>query len=323
MSTTPLTNLLPSTFAAPKRILVATDLADCDYLVPYVVAQAKATNARVTLLHAIVPANSFPLEAGAIPYIDREAFDSEARKLMLKMAHKIEEHGVVCNIDIQHGFASDVVREAIMDTGATRVIMGTHGRGKLGQFALGSVANELLKTVDVPIFAIGPGVHGSSHHANPRKILHPVSMIGDFQRSVDFAIALARTLNAELTLLHVLSPDFGKTSSERSMTWARTALAELLPNDVEMPHPVQFMTTCGKVVEEVLAAAVHIDADWLVLGVDADFHLWSLNDSVAYKVLASAGCPVITIRHASSLVVEKEKTASNRKEGLVAHGVYL
>ena len=110
---------------------------------------------------------------------------------MLKMAHKLEEHGVVCNIDIQHGFASDVVREAIMDTGATRVIMGTHGRGKFGQFALGSVANELLKTVDVPIFAIGPGVHGTTDHATPRKILHPVSMVGDFQRGVDFAVELA------------------------------------------------------------------------------------------------------------------------------------
>src|SRR5271165_2527614 len=131
MPTSNSTNLLPETFAAPKRILVATDLSDCDYLVPYVVAQAKATNARVTLVHAIVPANSFPLEAGAIPYIDREAMDGEARKMLLKMAHKLEEHGVVCNIDIQHGFASDVVREAIMGTGTTRVKMGPHGLGKL------------------------------------------------------------------------------------------------------------------------------------------------------------------------------------------------
>ncbi len=306
MSTTTSHSTLPTTFAAPKRILVATDLSDCDYLVPYVVAQAKATNARVTIVHAVVPSNSVPLEAGAVPYIDRETMDGDARKVMLKMAHRLEEHGVVCNIDIQHGFASDVLREAIADTGATRVIMGTHGRGKLGQFALGSVANELLKTVDVPIFAVGPGVHGSSHHAIPRKILHPVSMVGDFQRGVDFAAELASTYNAELTLMHVMNPDFGKTGSERSLTWARTALAELVPKGVEFAHPVQFVTTCGKVVEEVLAAAAHIEADWLVLGVDPDFHLWSLNDSTAYKVLASATCPVITVRRGSSLATEKE-----------------
>ncbi len=322
MSTSPSNNSLPVTFAAPKRILVATDLSDCDYLVPYVVAQAKATNARVTLVHAIVPSSSFPLEAGATSYGDRDMIEGDARKIMLKMIHELEEHGVVCHIDIRRGFASDVVREAILDTGATRVIMGTHGRGKLGQFALGSVANELLKTVDVPVFAVGPGVHGSSHRATPRKILHPVSLVGDFQRGVDFAVELARTLDAELTLMHVMKSDFGKTGSERSLTWAKTALASLVPKGVEMAHPVQFMTSCGKVVDETLAAAVHIDADWIVVGIDADFHLWSVNDSTAYKVLASASCPVMTIRHASRLAAEKEKTRGHHKEEGVPHIVH-
>ena len=66
--------------------------------------------------------------------------------------------------------------------------------------------------------------------------------------------------------MHVMAPDFGKTGSERSLTWARTALAALVPKGVEMAHPIQFMISCGKVVDETLAAAVHIDADWIVLG---------------------------------------------------------
>ena len=39
--------------AAPDRILVATDLTDSDYLIPHVIAQAKASNARVTMFHAV------------------------------------------------------------------------------------------------------------------------------------------------------------------------------------------------------------------------------------------------------------------------------
>src|SRR5271170_3666550 len=116
-------------FAAPQRILVATDLTDCDYLVPYVVTQAKASNARVTLVHAILPANSFPIEAGAIAYGDRETIARDARAVLVKMSRQIEAHGVVCDIDMQHGFASDVVRDALLHTGATRLIIGTHGRG--------------------------------------------------------------------------------------------------------------------------------------------------------------------------------------------------
>ena len=283
-------------FAVPQRILVATDLTDFDYLVPYVVAQAKASNARVTLVHAIIPANSFP-EAGAIVYGDREAIDRDVRAVLVKISGQIEAHGVVCNIDVQHGFASDVVREALLYTGATRLIIGTHGRGKLGQFALGSVANELLKTVEVPIFAVGPAVLNSADHAKPKKILHPVSLVGDFQKSVDCAVDLARSYGAELTLLHVMTPDFGKKGSERSLTWAANALSALVPEGREFARPVQFVTVCGKVMEEILNAATRINADWIVLGVDADFHVWSFKDSMAYKVLAAASCPVLTIRH--------------------------
>src|SRR5271165_6694899 len=88
-------------FAAPQLILVATDLTDSDYLVPYVVAQAKASNARVTLVHAITPANLFPIEAGAIAYGDQEIVDRDARAVLLKISGQIEAHGVVCNIDVQ------------------------------------------------------------------------------------------------------------------------------------------------------------------------------------------------------------------------------
>lgn len=291
-------------FAAPQHILVATDLADCDYLVPYVVSQAQASNACVTLVHAILPANSFPIDAGAIVHGDREIVDRDARTVLLKMSRQIEAYGIVCSIDLRRGFASDVVREALLDTGATRLIIGTHGRGKLGQFALGSVANELLKSVDVPIYAVGPGVPHSADHATPKKILHPVSLVGDFQKSVDFAADLARSYGAELTLLHVMTPEFGSKGSERSLTWARNALSQLVPSDAELARPVQFITVYGKVIEEILNAAIHIGADWIVLGVDPDFSAWSLKDSMAYKVLAAANCPVCAIRH-EPLVAEK------------------
>jgi len=94
------------TFAAPERILVATDLNDSDYLIPYVVAQAKVSNSHVTLVHAIIPSNSFPVEAGAVPYGDRESIDKDARELLLNMAHQIKAHGIACDVDLQHGFAA-------------------------------------------------------------------------------------------------------------------------------------------------------------------------------------------------------------------------
>jgi nucleotide-binding universal stress UspA family protein len=297
-------------FSAPRRILVATDLTDCDYLLPYVIAQAKASNAHVTLAHAIHPSNSFHIEAGIAPYGSGESIDGDVRGALLNMCHQIEAHGIICDIDVQHGVASEVVREALLATGAQRLILGTHGRGKLGQFVLGSVANELLKTVEVPIFAVGPAVLNSPDHATPKKILHPVSLAGDFQKSVDFALDLARIYGAELTLLHVMTPEFGSKVSEHSLSWARNALAELVSGGAELARPVQFMTVYGKVIEEILCAATHIGADWIVLG-DSDSPAWSLKDSMAYKVLAAASCPVCAIRRGPRVAEEvTEKTTA-------------
>ncbi|AXC14475.1 Universal stress protein family [Acidisarcina polymorpha] len=289
--------------ANPSRILVATDLTDCDFLVPHVVGQALANHAHVTLIHAIVPLNSFPLEAGATPYPERDSIDREAQTILLHMAHQIRAHGISCDVEVKHGFASDVIREELSRIGATRLIMGTHGRGKWGQFALGSVAKELLKMVDVPIFTIGPHALTPSVQANPHRILHPVSLVGQDNRSIAISTELARTYHAELTLLHVMSPDVGRAhNSERTLTWARHALEALIPKGAELTPPVQTIATCGSLVDEILTTAATSKADWIVLGVDGDYPFWSFKDATAYKVLASATCPVLTIRHVSRAV---------------------
>jgi len=40
-------------FVVPEKILVATDLADTEYLIPHAVAQARACGSALTLVHVI------------------------------------------------------------------------------------------------------------------------------------------------------------------------------------------------------------------------------------------------------------------------------
>src|ERR1700761_1517480 len=130
--------------AAPDRILVATDLTDGEYLLPHAIAQAAASQARVTLVHGILPADLMFVETGALSLTNQKAIDDGVRLELLRLAAKIEEHGIPCEIVAEHGFAADVVLKQIGATRANRLIMGTHGRGKLAHMALGSVASELL-----------------------------------------------------------------------------------------------------------------------------------------------------------------------------------
>jgi len=316
MQTTTLNPSQMATFVRPNHILVATDLTDGDFLVPHVVGQAKASGARVTLVHAILPANSFPLESGYTPYPDEKILDREARLELQGIARQIELEGVPCDIYLAHGFAGDVIRDEIRMTGATRLIMGTHGRGKWGQLAMGSVANELLGSVDVPVFVVGPNVSPVTKHVTPRRILHPVSLIGDYKNSLEIALNLAKAYEAELTLLHVLDDTAVSDVAARSVTWAEIAILAALPKDTDMKPTIKARAVCGRLVEEVLQEAAESNADWIVLGVDNRFPSLPFRNTAAYQIVARAGCCVLAVRHDSRILEIADDKLSVEGEGV-------
>ncbi len=285
-------------FSAPSRMILATDLTDGELLVPFAVAQAKPNHAHVTLVHAILPANAFPIDAGAVPYFDQSKLDHEGRLMLLGIAEQLQAQGVSCDVVLKHGFPAEVIAEEVKRTGATRVIMATHGRGKLGQLILGSVASEVLGSVDVPVFTVGPQALAFPTHLTPKRILHAVSLMGDYEKSAKIAVDLARTYGADLTLLHVLESGVEDTVNPgRTLTWAETALAALRPPHSEGMSATHIRVRSGDLVKEILAAAGETKADWLILGVDGTLPFLPFRNTTAYKVIAGAKCPVLTIRH--------------------------
>jgi len=312
--------------AAPDHILVATDLTDSDYLMPYVIAQSKASHARVTLFHAIPPVDVLPLEAGVISHIDDTEIERDVRATLRGMAAEIQLHGIGCGISLRRDYPADAICAEINKTGATRLIMGSHGRKKLAQLALGSVANQLLSRLDIPVFVVGPGTHDSPEHVlpepehvTPRRILHPVSFHGDFQKSISLALDLAQVHGAELTLLHVVDPDVQEQiNPERTLLWIEQALGALVPAAEELSFRVQTRAACGDKVEEVLRAAATTRADWIVLGVDGDSASWSLRNTTAYKVLSKAGCPVLAFRHQPAAKKSTIPKEDHHLEGVIA-----
>jgi nucleotide-binding universal stress UspA family protein len=279
--------------AAPDHILVATDLGDGDYLMPHAIAQAKASGARVTLFHVIQPGDVAAFESGAVAYINEVTLDRDVHQVLKRMAGEMQAHGIYCDIHMRHGYAADAICAEISRTGAQRLIMGTHGY------------RQLLRRIDVPIFAVGPGTHDTPEHVvpqpehvTPRRILHPVSYRGDYKKGVGLALDLAQAYCAELTLLHVLNPEVQEQiNPERTLAWAERAIGALAPPAEELRFPIQVRATTGNVAEEVLRVANETRADWIVLGVDGGFPSWPLADTIAYKLLARAACPVLALRH--------------------------
>ena len=282
--------------AKPDQILVATDLEDCEFLLPYAVEQAKTCGAPLTLLHSLMNAG--------IPEFDTAGFaevERRAEEKMNKAVEKVRAEGVSCNSEISHTFfPEDTVPGAVRRIGAKRLIMATRGRGRIGQIMLGSVAQRLLSVLDIPIFVVGPHVDAAPEHGHfsPKRILHPVSFAQGYHESVEFARDVAELYGAQLILSHVLDPDLAdKVNPRKTEQWAKNALDEAISDRTTLRVPLLTHVDCGNVIDEILHTAKVFRADWIVLGAKVFAETPIVANSIAYKLMAASKVPVLTLPH--------------------------
>jgi nucleotide-binding universal stress UspA family protein len=287
------------TFVVPDKILVATDLADADYLIPHAVAQARACGSTLTLAHVIPPGQAVPLDASAMPYLDVSEMRREAEQTLKRVAAQAEASGIPCDILVTEGNPREQITAMVREVKAGRILTGTHGRRHLKKFLLGSVAHEILRSADVPVCTIGPHAHEASSFGAPRKILHPVSLCAGFEDSARVAIEMAQFYRADLTLLHVLARSVeSQGDSSRVVGWTKSEMRRVVPEDAPLWSQVNVQVEIGDVVEEVLDVAAEISADLIVLGVNSDVSFWPIRgDDTVYSIIAQAKSPVLSIRH--------------------------
>ena len=290
----------PDALVQPRQILVATDLCDSNFLLPIAIAQAKATGAHLTLVHAFINPMVSPVSGqGLIPPdggMDAEEF---AERILAELVKRVRAEGASCESIVRQGFsAAEALRDEVRRTGAERVIMGTHGRGRIGQLVLGSVAKSLLRSLEIPIFAVGPQVRSPESFATPRRILHPVSLRGFYRENVEVARRLAEFYRAELILMHSIEPDTSEIDSGmRDLNWAKRQLDASVEDRSTLVVNLKTHVTYGEVIEEILESAAHYEADWIVLGWNEKRRNAAFGESAAYRIMAGASMPVLILPH--------------------------
>jgi nucleotide-binding universal stress UspA family protein len=282
----------------PRKIIVATDLNDRERLQPLAVAQARASQAQLTLVHADLISM---LEQGSEPPIPmpRESPGEIAEKMLAELAAEMCSQGVGCEAVVRQGLSAvEVLREEVARIGADRLIMATHGRGRIGQLMLGSVAKSLLKILGIPIFVAGPNVRSAERYAVPKRILHPVSLTGRYRDTVEVVRGIAELYGAELILMHVLGADSDENVNPRgTIGWAKHALDVAIEDRASLTVNLLTHVAFGSVTEEVLESAERFQADWIVLGLREQSRHPQLVESTAYKVMAAAKVPVLAMHH--------------------------
>jgi nucleotide-binding universal stress UspA family protein len=283
---------LPS-MSRPKSILVATDLNDLDFLLPVALDQARVTGAMIWLLHVIPPEAYVSIEAGAYPFVGKEKEYRAAEAVLAKVALDLREKNIACAYEVRRWYPVDEIKGCIREHGIDRLIVGTSSRGKLGKLLVGSVAEELIRSLDIPVCTVGPNFQPIASN-RPRRILLALSLRHHPEHALRFAVELAAGSPAELIVLHISEQDLG---DEGLAAGAVCKIQELLRGMEPTQIKAHIRIRCGEPGEEIIAECAAQSPEFLVLGAISAFPLSAkFRTGVAYRVIAEAPCPTFTLR---------------------------
>jgi universal stress protein A len=141
-----------------------------------------------------------------------------------------------------------------------------------------------------------------------RRILAPIDFSTPSDRAVEYAAALARALGASVRLLHVLEYPFATQGPwdfyvpenpeqyERRRQETETKMAAIAAGFIDPPTKVKTEIRMGKAKEQIVAAALELGADLIVMGTHGRTGLSHvMYGSVAEHVIRKAPCPVLAV----------------------------
>jgi nucleotide-binding universal stress UspA family protein len=299
-----------------KEILCPVDFSEFSRrALDHALGVARCYGSTVTALHVvastpvIVPSPySFGVETPpppmVLPHVDRAAVATEVRRL----AEAEEVPGV--RVETLVVEAPDVYREILAQAerlGSDLIVVGTHGRSGFERLFLGSTAEKVLRKARVPVMTVPP----KAPDAMPRgpvpftRILCAVDFSESSKAALDYAMSLARESQADLTLAHVIETrtlyaDFSPPVVVDLPAWneeARARLRAMVPDAVRAGCSVSEVVREGTSHHEILALAMELGSDLIVLGVSGrgavDLFFFG---STTHHVIREARCAVLTLR---------------------------
>jgi nucleotide-binding universal stress UspA family protein len=230
--------------------------------------------------------------------VDVEAakvFDKEHREELLDTFA-----GIDTEVRIEEGDIQPRLENAIQKYNTDLVIIGTRGRTGLAKILLGSVAEEIFRTVACPVLTVGP--HSDAGKANIREILFATDFASEVPAAAAYAVSLAQEFQARLTLLHVVpEPKPGDLVSWFDVRESsKQLLRNLVPPEAEAWCKPEYFVERGEAAERILDLANLRAVDLIVLGAQPEKGVpgaaTHLPIATAHKVIAHANCPVLTVR---------------------------
>ena len=189
-----------------RHIVVPLDgskIAEC--VLPSVVAVARTTSARVTLLQ-VLEAGGMTTARQHIDAIEWEMARAESHAYLAAVAARLEGEDVSAQIELIQGRAPEQITLFAKRQAVDLIVLATHGDGGIDANSLGSTVQKVIASAPTSMLIVPAEVRSDSAPltVQVRRMLLPLDCSPRAECILPAATELARRHGAELVLAHVV-----------------------------------------------------------------------------------------------------------------------
>ena len=300
-----------------KNIMCLTDLSNfSNRTIDYGLALAKEFDSKLYLSHIVdIPSIALYAEAHIDPVEQQNQIIDHAHTTLADLAGK-QDKEVQWEPLVTVGPTVSEISRLVSEKDIDLAISASHGRSGLKRLVLGSVTEELMRTLSCPLLVVrGPEEDGKIEKP-PAFRLDKIMVGSDFSPDSSFALryalSLAQEFESEIHLVHVVEPpayrdhfrsvvEAEKKYHHELLGFLKGKLENMVPEDAGNWCTSKTELLEGQPYSEIIEYAGKNDINLIVLGVRGHglvetFFMGSTTD----RVMRRAPCPVLSVRAASS-----------------------
>lgn len=186
------------------RILVPLDESElAEQALPWAAELARGLGADVHLIAVWTLDEHIWMRAGVDPGDSPERISAALGGYLQRVTEAPALEGLNVTFETRIGNVAEQIAEASTHSDTRAIALTSHGRGGFKRWIQGSVADELARSVAVPVLVVRPG-ETPSHQF--RRLLVTLDGSDTSERALPVARDIANAVGAEVNLLRVVNP---------------------------------------------------------------------------------------------------------------------
>ena len=280
-----------------KRIMYATDFSDASRAaLPLVAALARHYCSRIYATHVFSPGTYAMVASEVASGLDRR-HERGASEELEKLLREPLLAGVTAETMVLRGTPAKQLQRAVKEHNVSLVVAGTHGATGFKHRVLGSVTEELVRSLSCPVLTVGPRLAKRFEEIKKiENILFPTDFSEESLAVFPYLASLGNEYASRLTVLHVLPLETAGNPDAKALAEPlRKQMEKALGGQMGAKCHADFVIDSGDAAETILFQARRSNADVIGLGVRCATDIAQhFRQTIAYQVLAEAECPVLT-----------------------------